>query len=107
MSGGTADPTHVYWDLENRRGLWARGEAMSKTPTARELLSHLRGGDFSPCDNPHHVEWLASRVEAVLALHVEDEWEDMLGGPPAKPGICGHCAKDWPCPTRRALEGEP
>ena len=41
---------------------------MSKTPTARELLSHLRGGDFSPCDNPHHVEWLASRVEAVLAL---------------------------------------
>ena len=65
---GTDTPTHVYWDLENRRGLWARGEAMSKTPTARELLSHLRGGDFSPCDNPHHVEWLASRVEAVLAL---------------------------------------
>ena len=39
---------------------------MSETPTARELLSHLRGGDLSPCDNPHHVEWLASRVEAVL-----------------------------------------
>jgi len=63
---GTDDPTHIYWDLENRKGLWARGEAMSETPTARELLSHLRGGDFSPCDNPHHVEWLASRVEAVL-----------------------------------------
>ena len=91
---GTDDPTHVYWDLENRRGLWARGEAMSKTPTARELLSHLRGGDFSPCDNPHHVEWLASRVEAVLALHKSDPL-----------GYCVHCNVQAPCPTVRILDG--
>jgi hypothetical protein len=38
---GTADPTHVYWDLENRKGLWARGEAMnsidSKIPQMPEV----------------------------------------------------------------------
>jgi len=34
---GTDDPTHVYWDLENRRGLWARGEAMSETPQTEWL----------------------------------------------------------------------
>ena len=31
---GTDTPTHVYWDLENRKGLWARGQAMSETPQA-------------------------------------------------------------------------
>ena len=102
---GTDTPTHVYWDLENRRGLWARGEAMSKTPTARELLSHLRGGDFSPCDNPHHVEWLASRVEAVLALPEEKS----LRGPYA-PDSEHWYAKGYNAAlaaVRRALEGEP
>jgi hypothetical protein len=49
---------------------------------------------------------LAIRVEAVLALHVEEEWENLLGGPPAKTGRCDDCDQHWPCPTRRALEGE-
>ena len=102
---GTDDPTHVYWDLENRKGLWARGEAMSKTPTARELLSHLRGGDFSPCDNPHHVEWIASRVEAVLALHHETEIGEGYSWQTTK--VCAECDSEWPCPTRRALEVKP
>jgi len=70
----------------------------------RRTIEGLREANAGLCRE--HAA-LKARVEAVLALHVEDEWEDMLGGPPAKPGICGHCAKDWPCPTRRALEGEP
>ena len=41
---------------------------------------------------------LKARVEAVLALHVEH---------PAKTGRCNTCDLIWPCPTRRALEGEP
>ena len=63
---GTDDPTHVYWDLENRRGLWARGEAMSKTPTARELLRVGYVGEEDELLARLCV--LASRVEAVLAL---------------------------------------
>ena len=89
MSGGTDTPTHVYWDLENRKGLWARGEAMSETPTARELLDgsgQWAGG------------LLAARVEAVLVLH------QPYG---AAPQWCTGCARVvWPCPTRRALEGQ-
>ena len=42
---------------------------------------------------------LASRVEAVLALHVE--WHSIDVEPQ-----CDECGKPWPCPTRRALEGE-
>lgn len=42
---GTADPTHVYWDLENRKGLWARGEAMnsidSKIPRRTQCGDHV------------------------------------------------------------------
>jgi hypothetical protein len=46
---------------------------------------------------------LEARVEAVLALHVA------AGIPePFVPGprYCRGCGCAWPCPTRRALEGE-
>jgi len=43
---------------------------------------------------------LAARVDAVLALHrhtPEMQWGN----------VCCHCFKEWPCPTVRALNGEP
>ena len=67
MSGDTADPTHVYWDLENRKGLWARGEAMSVPPTAKELIRGIRHAE-EDWDAVIDGETLAERVEAVLAL---------------------------------------
>jgi len=39
---------------------------------------------------------LRTHVEAVLALHQ----------PGALGNACRHCLCEWPCPTRRALEGE-
>jgi len=68
---GTDDPTHVYWDLENRKGLWARGEAMSETPTARALLRVGYVGEEDELLARLCV--LASRVEAVLAFCLTDE----------------------------------
>jgi len=69
---GTDDPTHVYWDLENRKGLWARGEAMSKTPTARELCrvgyEEEQNGKLAQLNKLVAGSILAARVEAVLAL---------------------------------------
>ena len=73
---------------------------MSETPTARELLTELDRKHW----HPGPIKDLAYRVEAVLALHVA------AGIPePFVPGprYCKGCGCEWPCPTRRALEGEP
>jgi hypothetical protein len=103
MSGGTADPTHVYWDLENRKGLWARGEAMSETPTAKELIRGIRHAE-EDWDAVIDGETLAERVEAVQALH----WRRPLVGQPEDGAHhCAHCGVGvyWPCPTVRLLDG--
>jgi len=62
MSGGTADPTHVYWDLENRKGLWARGEAMSETPQSvlEQWLERREAGPWA--------DRLREAIRAVLDL---------------------------------------
>jgi uncharacterized coiled-coil DUF342 family protein len=39
---GTDDPTHVYWDLENRKGLWARGEAMRPEEYEGEMMDYIK-----------------------------------------------------------------
>jgi len=88
---------------------------MSETPlSARELVdSVLTGVVRTGYDGPDGISKdealersciLAARVEAVLALHVA------AGIPePFVPGprYCKGCGCAWPCPTRRALEGEP
>jgi len=60
------------------------------------------------------VEWrvdierhmaLHLRVEAVLALHHETEIGEGYSWQTTK--VCAECDSEWPCPTRRALEGEP
>ena len=99
---GTDTPTHIYWDLENRRGLWAGGEAMSETPTARELLRVGYVGEEDELLARLCV--LAARVEAVLALH----WRRPLVGQPEDGAHhCAHCGVGvyWPCPTVRLLDG--
>ena len=66
-------------------------------PIAEELV-----GWFTPELLPHQDReevitagsLLAARVEAVLALHYE------------RGGWCDQCGDDWPCPTRRKLDGE-
>jgi hypothetical protein len=65
-------------------------------PTARELLDN----NSVPGDEP----WaeLASRVEAVLALHVGKMEDSMFGRHVL---ICQQCDTDWPCPTACALDG--
>ena len=91
-------------DLCGRDEANGDGEAMTQ-PTARELVDKLRCFDD---ETPELVdEILAARVEAVLALHTEDVWEDEVGNnDPAHTGVCGECARDWPCPTVRRLNGE-
>jgi len=67
-------------------------------PTCRELLDDVRVWGASPVDEVDLVRQsrlLAARVEAVLALHQ----------PGALGNACRHCLCAWPCPTRRALEG--
>ena len=61
---GTDDPTHVYWDLENRKGLWAKGEGMG-VPTAKEIIRGIRHAD-EDWDAASSGQVLAERVEAVL-----------------------------------------
>jgi hypothetical protein len=68
-------------------------------PTARELLDYAGRSQ-------NHALVLASRVEAVLALH------KCVTGEDGKWKWCDACGGDddpaeWPCPTRRALEGKP
>lgn len=71
---------------------------MSKTQ-ARELLTDLDITDFK-------VEELAARVEKVLALHITAQLA--IGAPLVFDGDdCIACGEPWPCPTRRALDGEP
>ncbi len=76
---------------------------MSK-PTARELCEAIRTRDDT--DAAIIGTNLAARVEKVLTFHIEEEWEDLLGGPPAKTGRCRECDHDWPCPTVRVLNGD-
>jgi len=76
---------------------------MSETPTARELLTELDRKHW----HPGPIKDLASRVEAALALHVGRERQVVLRkGPAVWQTLCEECGKPWPCPTRRALEGE-
>lgn len=63
-------------------------------PTAKELLERLAMTDVV---HPER-QLLASRVEAVLALHVE--------GRESRRGICSGCGANWPCSTVRLLDGE-
>ena len=67
----------------------------------RRTIEGLREANAGLCRE--HAA-LKARVEAVLALHVA------AGIPePFVPGprYCKGCGCAWPCPTRRALEGEP
>ena len=73
-------------------------------PTCRELLDDVRVWGASPVDEVDLVRQsrlLAARVEAVLALH---QRQKMMTAGCVR---CIECGADWPCPTRRALEGEP
>jgi len=54
--------------------------------TARDLL------DLSP--GAWRQAELVARFEAVLAMHYERQ------------GWCDQCEHEWPCPTRRILDGE-
>jgi hypothetical protein len=92
---GTDTPTHIYWDLENRKGLWARGEAMSETPqetlaaaakawdahvvTFNRVMALLREAEAerdalrAELDRPKHetLRQLADAVERNAALKAE------------------------------------
>ena len=73
-------------------------------PTARDLIEWV--------DTKTHgsmKEYLVRRVEAVLALHVHTRSRAGWANPPRAAGLleyCAYCLTRWPCPTRRALEGE-
>ena len=73
---------------------------MSETPTARDLIQQT---EDRPGCGVTDAGLLASRVEAVLALHIEWWGYDTAEGEQSR---CHECEKPWPCPTRRALEGE-
>jgi len=89
---GTDDPTHIYWDLENRKGLWARGEAMSETPqeypniweAEREVLraevERLRGLT-SKVDYDMYLKARAEKAEAALRQIAAWSWDS--GSTPA------------------------
>ena len=78
---------------------------MSETPTARELLVRLRDAEgLTKRSRLDFADDLASRVEAVLALH----WRRPLVGQPEDGAHhCAHCGVGvyWPCPTVRLLDG--
>ena len=64
-------------------------------PSAKELCHKTR----CCCGSPDcYSTDLASRVEKALALH--ERMRDPMGE------CCRECNSDWPCPTRRALDGE-
>ena len=63
--------------------------------TAREVLDGI-----VPIRDAYDL--LASRVEAVLALHKHAPNKSY----PEFPGFCLHCRQDWPCPTVCALNGK-
>jgi hypothetical protein len=91
MSRAT-DPIEGYYAQQtdtSTRDLFDKDKGLTPTPTARELLTLLGMEDT--------VETLAARVEAVLALHRQGA----LGN------ACRHCVCTWPCPTVRALDGQP
>ena len=71
-------------------------------PTAKELLALLCADRECGCP----ASRLASRVEKVLALHQPF----VLTGHEDRGQFCAHCSSEtrapWPCPTRRALDGE-
>jgi hypothetical protein len=67
---GTADPTHVYWDLENRKGLWARGEAMSETPQEK-LERYLQDGGIITL--PHIREAIRAVLDLVRVQYAANE----------------------------------
>ncbi len=72
---------------------------MSK-PTARELVEAAQTTQGRE---------LASRVEAVLALHKRIKSNVWIHG--VQQFVCGYCGteglrEDWPCPTVRLLNGE-
>jgi hypothetical protein len=66
----------------------------------RRTIEGLREANAGLCRE--HAA-LKARVEAVLALHHPMDAEDR------EAGLCFGCIERvvWPCPTRRALEGEP
>jgi len=67
---GTDDPTHVYWDLENRKGLWARGEAMSETPQEK-LERYLQDGGIITL--PHIREAIRAVLDLVRVQYAANE----------------------------------
>ena len=75
---GTDDPTHVYWDLENRKGLWARGEAMRPEEYEGEMMDPRRGEVCVICGHeavsipPRWQHYMvAGRERAICATCVE------------------------------------
>jgi hypothetical protein len=67
----------------------------------RRTIEGLREANAGLCRE--HAA-LKARVEAVLALHIEWWGFDTSEGEQSR---CHECEKPWPCPTRRALEGQP
>jgi hypothetical protein len=67
------------------------------------LKARVAGEHFESQGWQKRTEKAEARVEAVLALHKPIE------GHPIEhyDGRCICCSVQWPCPTRRALEGEP
>ena len=87
---GTDTPTHVYWDLENRKGLWARGEAMSETPQAI-LATWLEAG------SPTHLPRIREAIRAVL-----EENEGYKSYEPCPKCGCGVTASCYGCRLKQA-----